>query len=421
MKFFEHLFRPGDVFKPGREAKIYLLVMLCFGLACGCFFGVMNNYLADPNQVDLNENGRGTLEFFRELPGLFLVVILALLAKRDEWWILRMGFGVALVGLAGLLLAPPLVTTATIFIVLWSVGEHVLMPVRSSITLHLAKPKQEGGAMGVLGGLGSLATVAGGLVVFGIFKWLKPDIAFSSVFGLTFVLLLAGLCISFLVKSHGDHVKRPRLYFNRKYNKFYILEIFYGARKQVFITFAPFMLIKMYNMETAHFALLGAICAAVNIFCAPVAGWIIDRLGYRTVMIWDTVFLMFVCLAYGYADVVFPLTDTLHAYHNVAFWVVCIAFVLDAVITNASMATNIYVQKISSSREELTSTLSTGISVNHLISILVALLGGWLIAAVAEWSGSKSMGYGALFTFSAFMALMNTLFAITIPKTPKSA
>jgi hypothetical protein len=69
------------------------------------------------------------------------------------------------------------------------------------------------------------------------------------------------------------------------------------------------------------------------------------------------------------------------------------------------MATNVYVQDIASSQEELTATISTGISVNHVISILIALLGGFI------W---KQAGIELLFSCSAFLGLLNTLYAATI-------
>jgi len=71
------------------------------------------------------------------------------------------------------------------------------------------------------------------------------------------------------------------------------------------------------------------------------------------------------------------------------------------------MATNIYVREISGSQDELTSTLSTGISINHLIAILTAPVGGWIWAR---------FGIGTLFVFAAVMAICNSLFAATLPK-----
>ena len=120
-------------------------------------------------------------------------------------------------------------------------------------------------------------------------------------------------------------------------------------------------------------------------------------------MIYDTVVLFFVCLIYGFADRLFP--------PGVAVWAVMITYVFDAIISTASMASSIYVREISDSTEEVTATLTTGISVNHLISVLAALLGGWL------WT---SFGVGFLFIFAAVMALCNTAYALTLPK-PKEA
>jgi hypothetical protein len=69
------------------------------------------------------------------------------------------------------------------------------------------------------------------------------------------------------------------------------------------------------------------------------------------------------------------------------------------------MATNVYVQDISSSQEEITATISTGISVNHVISIFIALMGGWI------W---KAVGIELLFSLSAFLGLCNSIYAATI-------
>jgi predicted MFS family arabinose efflux permease len=116
-------------------------------------------------------------------------------------------------------------------------------------------------------------------------------------------------------------------------------------------------------------------------------------------MVGDTLILIVVCLLYGFAHRLFS--------PGVAFIVVCSNFVLDSIISMASMASNVYVQRIASSQEEITATLSTGVSVNHLISVLIALLGGWI------WSVT---GIEVLFSLSAFLGLMNSIYAATIKK-----
>ncbi len=176
-----------------------------------------------------------------------------------------------------------------------------------------------------------------------------------------------------------------------------MLEVFYGARKQVFFTFGPYVLILFYGASAQIISLLFAISAISCYFLAPIVGKIIDRLGYKIVMISDTLILVIVCFFYGYAHHIFS--------HEVAFIVCCINYLLDSVISMASMASNVYVQDISDSPEEVRATISTGISVNHMITILIALFGGWI------W---KTLGIEVLFMISAVLGLCNSAYAATI-------
>jgi predicted MFS family arabinose efflux permease len=126
-------------------------------------------------------------------------------------------------------------------------------------------------------------------------------------------------------------------------------------------------------------------------------GRIIDRIGYKTVMITDTLVLVIVCFFYGFAHHIFP--------KNVAFIVCCVNYVLDSIISLASMASNVYVQDLADSPEEVRATISTGVSVNHLITILIALFGGWI------W---QTLGIETLFILSAVLGLCNSAYAATI-------
>ena len=179
-----------------------------------------------------------------------------------------------------------------------------------------------------------------------------------------------------------------------------MLEVFYGARKQIFLTFAPYVLIKEYGADPSIMSMLYAICAGCGMLCSPLVGKIIDKVGYKAVMVADTLILIVVCILYGFVHRIFPTA-------GIAFIVVCCNFVLDSVISIGSMASNVYVQRIASNQEEITATLSTGISVNHVISIFIALMGGWI------W---KVTGIEVLFTLSAVLGLLNSVYAATIKK-----
>lgn len=392
----------AQTFYRRRGALPFFTSIIVWGIGIGCFSASLNNYLVDVH--NLNELQRGMLEFFREMPGLLLVFILALLHRVSDWQILRTGTIISMVGIL-FFGVPKHFTMVTALIVLWSTGEHLVMPVRSAIAMQIARENRVGVSLGLVSSAMNAGLVLGNLVVAGIFfaglRFLNgvTRVDLYNVVWLVIFLLMTTSLISTLSK-HAPRMpsKRPRLLLRRKFNLFYALELFYGARKQIFMTFAPFVLVKVYGVDTGQMALLMAASAVLNMVVSPWVGILTDRIGYRTVMVYDTVILFFVCLLYGYAGDWFS--------PSVAVWVVCTNYLLDAVISTTTLATNVYVREISSSRDEVTSTLSTGISINHFISILAAPLGGWV------W---MNWGVESLFSLAAMMAIANTICAAQIP------
>ena len=398
----------SSVCRPGTGAQAFFTSILVWGVGVGCFGATFNNFLVE--FYDISGFQRGSLEFLRETPGVLLVAILAALHGLSDWKVLRLGTAFSLLA-ALLLLVPVPWAGAVAFIVCWAFGEHLVMPVRQSIALSIAREGRSGESLGIVTGAVNAGTVAGSLLVAAVFL-LGPRIAgqvparalYGTVWALTATLLAASLAIAGSVREPGLATRpRPSFYFRRKYAVFYILELFYGARKQVFFTFGPFVLIRVYGMRTQHVAALFALAALFTaLWGGRLIGRLVDRWGYRNVMIWDTVVLFFVCLLYGFANDWFA--------PRAALVVVCANYVLDSVLSNASMATNLYARSLSESQEELTATLSSGISVNHVVTVFYALLGGWV------WD---RFGPGVLFASAAAMALANSAFALTVPRPRK--
>lgn len=396
----------ADTFRPRAGAAPFFVSIIVWGIGIGCFAASLNNFLVDIH--DVNQVQRGVLEFFREMPGLLLVFLLALLHRTSDWQILRIGILASMAGVIALCI-PASYAVVTLLIMLWSTGEHLTMPVRSSIAMQVAREGRAGASLGYVSSAYSAGHVLGNLMVATIFLAglrlfgvASRAMLYNAVWCLIFLLLAASLVCS--CSRHAPRVasRRPRLLLMRKFRLFYGLELFYGARKQIFLTFAPFVLIREYGVDTSHMALMMGISAILNMFAGPWIGILTDRIGYRTIMVYDTFVLVLVCLLYGYAGDWFPPA--------VAFWVVCVNYLLDTVISTTALATNIYVRDLSSNRDEVTSTLSTGISINHFISVLVAPIGGWI------W---MRWGVGTLFSLSALMSLANSFCAMQIPMPPR--
>ena len=391
-----------DIFREDSGYKAFFISLLTMGLGYGIYKGILDNYLSEV--VAMTEMNRGVAEFFRELPGLGLVFILAALYMLSAENIYKLGSVIMLIGMAMHALVSPTKVLLTLSICIFSLGEHIQLGMKNTLSLEYAKPGCGGRALGLQNGWYHIGTLAGYAVIIVAFLFLSGQQSFTLFFWVSTALVGLGAVSSFRLKgsSAASDESTRRFYFKKKYTKYYMLEVFYGARKQVFFTFGPYVLIRFYGAGTSVISLLFAVTSIASFFLAPVVGKIIDRIGYKTVMVADTLILVIVCFFYGFAHHIFPM--------NVAFVVCCINYVLDSVISMASMASNVYVQDLADSQDEVRATISTGISVNHLITVFIALFGGWV------W---QTLGIETLFILSAVLGLCNSAYAATIKTGPR--
>ena len=385
-----------DIYKGGSGFKYFLLCLLITGLSYGLYKGMLDNYLAEV--VHMGEMDRGITEFFRELPGIALVFILAAFYMLSAETLFKAGALIMLAGMGMHALLPATKVLTTLAICIYSLGEHIQLGMKSTLSLQYAKPGRSGAAQGVQNSISQIGTLAGYLVIMAVFSLIPQNQPYKLFFAIAAVLAAFSLFSALKItgSSETDSTKR-RFYFHKKFTKYYMLEMFYGARKQVFFTFGPYVLILFYGANAAMISLLFAISAITCFFAAPMVGRVIDKIGYKTVMVADTLILVIVCFFYGFAHHLFP--------KNVAFVVCCINYVLDAVISLASMAANVYVQDLSDNPDETKATISTGVSINHVITIFIALFGGWI------W---QTLGIETLFIVSAVLGLCNSAYAATI-------
>jgi predicted MFS family arabinose efflux permease len=384
-------------------AAPFLAVMLVFGASSGLFMGVLNNYLHEILRID--RAGRGAVEFPRELPGLLLVGLTALMARFCEIRMVRAALVLSIAGFAGIGLVGDMRLPAVAMMVVWSTGEHLMMPLRQSVAVHMARHGREGHALGTVTGMQNLGQLAGYYLIPAVFaltaagRGQKSFADYRMVFFLGAAVLAAGLLLSFRLRVNDRHMAREKLAYAPKFKKYYILEIFFGARKQVFLSFAPYVLILIYGAGAETLAVLYGISATLSILMSSVTGRIIDRFGYRVVLAADALLLVLLCVLYGFSHRMFS--------KPVAFLVVEAMFILDSVLFVVSIARASYVKSLSGSQNEMTSTLSTGISLNHLVSIVIALTGGLL------W---ERLGVEVLFSLAGIFGIGSFLFSLTLPR-----
>ena len=386
-----------DAFRPESSYRAFFISILTFALAYGLYKGIIDNYLAEV--AGMSEFDKGVSEFFRELPGLALIFVLAALYELSAERIYQVGALIMLAGMAMQSFIPSTKVLVIIAIFIYSLGEHIQLGMRNTLTLEYAKEGKSGVALGRQSAMYQIGMLAGYFVVIALFAVLgNRQSLYKPVFLMSASIIFLGFLSSLRIKGNSKpDPSRRRFYFHKKYAKYYMLELFYGARKQIFFTFGPYVLVLFYGASAMNISVLFAVSSVCSYFASPLVGRIIDRFGYKIVMIADTLILVIVCFFYGFAHHLFPM--------RIAFLICCANYVLDSVISLASMASNVYVQDLADNPDEVRATISTGVSVNHFITILVALFGGWI------W---KTLGIETLFILSAILGLCNSAYAATI-------
>jgi MFS family permease len=167
----------------------------------------------------------------------------------------------------------------------------------------------------------------------------------------------------------------------------------YGARKQIFITFGPWVLVEVFRQPVSTMTLLFFANAVIGIFVKPWVGHLIDKLGERIVLSTEAFFFLLTCLGYAFAEDIFRPSIA------IAFIYVC--YVVDYTLDSVYMARVTYMKKIALKPEDVSPSLSLGTSVDHVVTIFLPILGG------LAWYNGGPRGYRYVFLGGAVVAFLN--------------
>jgi len=273
-------------------------------------------------------------------------------------------------------------------------GQHLFMPMSNSIAMNLADSENMGKKLGQVNGANTAMFLLTSAITTVIFRRVKVN------YQISFLVIALALMISAVLilkmAPHKGTKKAKRLFVRREYSKFYWLSILYGARKQIFITFGPWVLIKVFKQDAATFSILGFIIAAIGMFFKPYVGKLIDRRGEKFVLSAEAIMLIVVCMGYAFSQAFFKGVGK----EYLSLYFVCGFFVIDQLLTAAGMARVTYLKKIAVNPEDVSPTLSMGISMDHLVSMFVPFLGA------SVWS---TFGYEYVFLCGALIAAANLM------------
>jgi predicted MFS family arabinose efflux permease len=393
--------RMARVSRVSRELKLFAIATFTMGIAYSLFDAVFNNFLNE--HFTLSGFDRSFLELPRELPGFLVMFVSALL-----WFLCsrRLGVVAMLFGVGGALLigfASSSYQTMVIWLFIYSLGQHIFMPLASTIGMELAREGRTGRRLGQFNAIRNVAAITGSGLVFLGFRFL--GMTFQHSFTLAAIGL--GIVAVLLFAMKPEKASPPTLFLKlrREYRLYYFLAVLFGSRKQLFITFAPWVLITVFHQPTQTIATLMTIGGVIGILFQPFLGWATDRLGERVILASEAILLVFVCFGYGFAKSLFQ--------ENIAFLIACACYLLDLMLMSVGIARSTYMKKIALDPADVQPALTIAVSIDHIFSISIALLSGVI------WN---VLGYQFVFLLGMGIALLNfvTALHVRVPKTQSS-
>jgi len=303
----------------------------------------------------------GVVQAVREIPGFLSLLVVYVLLVLPEHRIVALaittlGVGVALTGLL------PSFWGLTCTTLIMSFGFHYYETLNMSLTLQYFDRSEAPLVFGRLRSVTGMTNIAVGVTVLLAARYLD----FTGIYGiLGGVVVLAGAWGLTQDPSHaGAPVQRKKMILRKKYTLYYILTFLAGSRRQVFMAFAIFLLVKKFNMGLTEITSLFILNNAINVFANPLIGRAINRFGERTLLTFEYIIVAAVCMAYAFSD---------------SKLLVCSLYVLDQLVINFAMCITTYFQKIGEPGD-IAPTMAAGFTINHIAAVVVPLIGGalWL-------------------------------------------
>lgn len=368
--------------KPLRtELLLFFLLVGLVALANGLSDGVYGNYFKEVYQVTAVQ--RGFIEFPRELPGMLCVVVMALLSGIGD---LRSALLAQVLGLSGLLvlgLWTPSFGIMLVFLFINSMGMHLFMPLQDSIGMSLAEEGALGRQVGRYTSVKSAVSFAAALLVFIGFRtgFFSFQTKVKAVFLVGAVAFAAAICVAALLvrRVHPPRAERKkiRLVFRKQYKYYYFLTILQGVQKQIAYVYGSWVVIDLLRKGADVMALLAIASNFLCIFFMRMLGRWMDRFGIKKMMMLDALTFIGVYIVYG--CLVWGITGGVLAPDRWA-WGIYLLFVCDRLSMQIGVVKAVYLRSIAWDESEVTATLSTGLSLDHAVAIVAAMLGGYVWA-----------------------------------------
>ncbi len=376
-----------------RPVALLFLMALAMPIAFNTWAALLNNFVIEA--ADFDGADIGLLHTIREIPGFLAVGVIAIIIFVREQ-VLGL-VSLILLGVATMLTAQfPTMGGILTLTMLSSIGFHYYETVNQSLQLQWLKIEDAPRMLGWLMAAGSFATMIAYLAIMAL--WDTLSLSYNIVYmvggGVTVLIVLFAIIAYPQFEAPTPQIKKMIL--RKRYWLYYALQFMAGARRQIFMVFAGFMMVEKFGYDVHEITTLYLINLLANMIFAPLMGRAVGYFGERRALGFEYTGLVMVFLAYG----------------GVYFmgWGVVVAavlYVLDHMFFALALALKTYFQKIASPAD-IAPTAAVAFTINHIAAVFLPVVLGLL------WLASPA----AVFFLAAGMAFVSFCLAMLIPRHP---
>ena len=379
--------------KIARKSPELLILLMTIGSAISwaVWLNLLNNFAIE--KIDFNGAEMGILQSIREIPGfLAFTVILVLAFIREQ----KLAYvSLALLGI-GIILTGFVQTNMTFYLatIVMSVGFHYFETINSSLTLQWINKEKTAEFLGRVIATRSAASIIAFALVWVMFEQFDIEYLWIYMIGGGASVVIVVFCWQHFSLFPEKVVQTKKIILRKRYWLYYTLQFLSGARRQIFVVFAGFLMVEKFDFSVAEISLLLLANAAINVTLAPKIGRLIHKFGERKALIFEYVGLTFIFTGYALVE---------------SSYFAVFLYIADHLFFSIAIALKTYFQKIADPAD-IASSAGVSFTINHTAAVFVPVLFGLI------WLYSPSL----VFYAGAVIALASLLLALNMPSKPST-
>jgi predicted MFS family arabinose efflux permease len=377
--------------KISRQSPEFLILLMTIGSAISwaVWLNLLNNFAIE--EINFTGAEMGILQTIREIPGFLAFTVIFVLAFIREQKLAYMslallGTGIAITGLVENNMHFYLAT------IIMSIGFHYFETINGSLTLQWVDKDKTAEFLGRVIATRSAASIIAFSFVWVLFQQFDLSYIWLYALGGGVAVVIVLFCWQIFPMFPEKVSQTKKIILRRRYWLYYALQFMSGARRQIFVVFAGFLMVEKFEFTVAEISLLLLANAVINVVFAPKIGRLIKRFGERKSLIFEYLGLAFIFIGYAFVE---------------SGYFAVFLYIADHLFFSIAIALKTYFQKIADPAD-IASSAGVSFTINHIAAVFIPVVFGLV------WLYSPSL----VFLAGAGMALISLLLAFNMPSEP---